>query len=90
MGYGKVAAELDTDPNFLVFRKFGWLHNFVLLDLQDELQVLEKDLEELCDVFYEEGEHDRLRSRDQDYQRDHSRETLMGRIHKKLLKYGMF
>lgn len=43
-GYGRVAGFEDCDPCFLVYRKFGWLHNRLLLHLQDELQVLEEEL----------------------------------------------
>ncbi|KAL8796959.1 MAG: hypothetical protein Q9195_000730 [Heterodermia aff. obscurata] len=30
-GYGKVAAIESCDPNFLIYRKFAWLHNRLLL-----------------------------------------------------------
>ena len=43
-GYGRLAAFEDCDPSFLIYRKFGWLHNRFLLHLQDELQVLENNL----------------------------------------------
>lgn len=46
-GYGKVAAFEDSDPAFLIYRKFGWLHNRILLHLQDELADLEDQLEDL-------------------------------------------
>ena len=43
-GYGRLAAFEDCDPSFLIYRKFGWLHNRLLLHLQDEVQVLENNL----------------------------------------------
>ena len=43
-GCGRMAAFEDCDPSFLVYGKFGRLHNRVLLQLQDELQVLEDEL----------------------------------------------
>ena len=42
-----MAAYEDSDPSFLIYRKFGWLHNRVLLHLQDELVDLEGQLEDL-------------------------------------------
>ncbi|KAL9121480.1 MAG: hypothetical protein Q9187_001958 [Circinaria calcarea] len=46
-GYGKLAAIEDCDPNFLIYRKFGWLHNRVLLHYQDELAEYEEQLEDI-------------------------------------------
>ncbi|MCJ1272859.1 hypothetical protein MMC21_000648 [Puttea exsequens] len=48
-GYGKVAAIQDLDGDFLVFRKFGWARNYVLLQLQDELAELEEELQNIDD-----------------------------------------
>ena len=87
-GYGKVAAYIDTDPSFLVFRKFGWLHNYVLLDLQDELQDLEDRLEKHDKNVNEADGDRRLRSRRLDAVSANSRCKLVSIIHKKLTKYG--
>ncbi|KAF7508635.1 hypothetical protein GJ744_009027 [Endocarpon pusillum] len=38
-GYPQLAAFLDSDRNFLMCRKFGWLRNRVLLYRQDELTL---------------------------------------------------
>ncbi len=40
LSYSRAAAETNADLNFLVFRKLSWLHNFVLLCIQDKLEVL--------------------------------------------------
>lgn len=40
-----MAATCDCDAKFSICRKFGWLHNRVLLHLQAELARLEYDLE---------------------------------------------
>lgn len=86
-GYSKVAAKMDTDPSFLIFRKFGWLHIFTLLDLQDELQLLEEDLEAHCERQYTRDESNRLRSRRLDYRNKNSRQETIASIQKKLSKY---
>jgi hypothetical protein len=46
-GYPRVAAFLDSDDNFMICRRFGYLHWRVLLDKQNELQYLEKELDEM-------------------------------------------
>ena len=65
-GYGRLAAFEDCDPNFLIYRKFGWLHNRLLLHLQDELKKLEEDLERLDRWELEKGDYKKLRSRRRD------------------------
>lgn len=87
-GYGKVAAFQDSDPSFLIFRKFGWLHNCVLLDLQDELQVLEWKLEQHNLTEQRVGNGSRLIARRLDYRGPLSRSTIIGEIKVKLAQYG--
>ena len=62
-GYGKIAALQDSDPNFLQFRKFGWLNNNILLVLQEELEKIETELKEYFTWEWEHGRQQRLRSR---------------------------
>ncbi|KAG8533704.1 uncharacterized protein KY384_001445 [Bacidia gigantensis] len=89
-GYARVAAFQDSDPSWLQYRKFGWLHNNVLLVLQEELQSLEDELEEFFDnaCKHEEGRM-LIRSRDEDRNREHSEWTdIIDRIKEKLEVYG--
>ena len=44
-GYSTTAAIEDLDGDFLMYRKFGWLHNYALLYSQDEIIKLQDDLE---------------------------------------------
>lgn len=46
-GYDKVAAYRGSEPSLLICRKFGSLHNRILLHLQDELANLEDQLRSL-------------------------------------------
>jgi hypothetical protein len=46
-GYPQVAAFLDSDDNFMICRRFGYLHWRVLLEKQRELQYLENVLNEM-------------------------------------------
>lgn len=89
-GYSTLAAIEDSDPNFLIYRKFGWLRNRLLLDLQDELVTLEEELqllddndERLCDP------EDVLISRRNDEMQKTLRQDLLKVIRKKLSEYGM-
>ena len=85
-GYGKLAAYIDCDPNFRVYRKFGWLHNRVLLLIQDELQELEEELE-MCDKWEaESGDSVRLASHRED--KNAERLELFVAIKQKLDEYG--
>ena len=85
-GYGKLAAFVDCDPNFLIYRKFGWLHNRVLLQLQDELQLLEQKLENIDKWEAESGEKVRLISQRSD--KTPTRKNLFTDIKAKLEEYG--
>ena len=88
-GYGRLAAFEDCDPSFLVYRKFGWLHNRVLLQLQDELQVLEDDLLRLDKLEATRSDPVYQRSHRVDYSRPNSkRRAVLADIKKKLDEYG--
>lgn len=87
-GYGKLAAIEDCDPNFLICRKFGWLHTRVLLHRQDELVECEEALERL-DAFDQSHDFRKLNSRRRDDGVGKSRRReLLEEIEKKLTKYG--
>ncbi|KAF1934752.1 hypothetical protein EJ02DRAFT_167266 [Clathrospora elynae] len=64
-GFPRLAAFQSSEPNFSLYRSFSYLHSRVLLDLQDEITTLEKELDEIdWDDFGDEP--DRLRSREID------------------------
>ena len=85
-GYGKLAAYIDCDPNFRIYRKFGWLHNRVLLHLQDELQKLEQELEGVDKWEATSGDIVKLASRRSD--KTPARSNLIAAIKIKLDEYG--
>ena len=91
-GYPQFAAFIDSDPNFLMCRKFGWLRGRVLLDRQDELNVLERRLlamddedKEECPLALKSRKVDNGR---EDIDEEFSRKTLLQEIDAKLEKYG--
>lgn len=45
-GYPNLAAFLDSDEGFAVYRRFGYLQSRILLQKQDELRSLEEELKE--------------------------------------------
>jgi hypothetical protein len=44
-GYPNLAAFLDSDEGFAVYRRFGYLQSRLLLQKQEELRVLEEELQ---------------------------------------------
>ena len=85
-GYGRLAAFIDCDPNFRIYRKFGWLHHRVLLHIQDELHKLEQELEGIDAWEAECGDTVKLASRRLDTNSE--RESLIEAIKDKLDEYG--
>ncbi|KAL8742151.1 MAG: hypothetical protein Q9190_005319 [Brigantiaea leucoxantha] len=87
-GYPQLAAFINSDDNFLMCRKFGFLHNRVLLYRQDELVELERDLVEMDELDKDEDPR-ALKSRQHDNGRDLplTRRTLINRIDEKLKEY---
>ncbi|PPJ50711.1 hypothetical protein CBER1_07695 [Cercospora berteroae] len=53
-GFPRFAAWMNCDENFLMTRRYGWLHNRVMLYRQSELRQLEIKLQ-LCDEGDEES-----------------------------------
>ncbi len=90
-GYGKLAAIEACDPNFLIYRKFAWLHNRLLLHKQDELYELEQRLERL-DQSDAAQDPRRLKSRrrDEHVSPNSGRKELLKQIEGTLDKYRGF
>ena len=83
VGYPKLAAVEAFEKNFLIYKKFGWLHNRVALRLQDELLLLEQDLVVL-DEHDAQQDPGRLYSRRRDEALDSKRKALLDEIEEKL------
>lgn len=65
-GYSRTAAFLSSETNFSLYRGFGYLFSRVLLNLQDEIAALERELQDLDRMQGNNGERERLGSRSQD------------------------
>ena len=90
-GYPQLTAFINSDDNFLIGRKYGYLRSRLLLYRQDELSVLEKGLLAL-DKDDQEHRKLALQSRQHDEETDDDpetgRKTLMKKIDDKLKEYG--
>ncbi|RFU34107.1 hypothetical protein B7463_g2216, partial [Scytalidium lignicola] len=75
-GYPNLAAFLDSDENFMLYRRFGYIQARLLLSKQDQLRALEEDLDKVDkdddDVF--------LVSRDRDEKANTKRYQLLQQI----------
>lgn len=49
-GYPRLAAFIDSDPNFMIYRRFGYLRTRLLLYHQDVLRGREKELDSLDSI----------------------------------------
>lgn len=92
-GFPRLAAFQSSEANFALYRSFSYLHSRVLLDLQDEITCLEKELDEI-DWDDSDEAPERLRSRDIDVQKAagegdaRNRRVILKEIKEKLMEYG--
>lgn len=91
-GYPQLAAFLDSDENFMLYRRFGYLQARILLHKQDELRALETKLDTLDKKDNEHQDTKRyLKSRDRDDKRkDSKRKALLHEIEIVYKEYGTF
>jgi hypothetical protein len=88
-GWPQLAAFLNSEDNFAIFRRFGLMHCRELVMLQAEITLLEKQRAEL-DKQDEASESTRYRLVSIEHQPgwDTEQKDLSEQIRKKLLIYG--
>ncbi|KIW01448.1 uncharacterized protein PV09_07206 [Verruconis gallopava] len=93
-GYPQLSCFLSSESGFSLYRAFGYLHSRVLLQLQDELVALEKELDDLDRADEAEGRNQNLKRRRYDERRPRDaedgfrpRKQILADIHQKLLEY---
>lgn len=95
-GFPKLARFLDSDDNFMVYRRFGTVCSRLLLHKQDEISKMEGVLHNM-DKMDERAKNEKyLMSRSLDIERDggvpecwpESRPQLMEKLEKKFVEYG--
>ncbi|KAF2752007.1 hypothetical protein M011DRAFT_463492 [Sporormia fimetaria CBS 119925] len=92
-GFPRLAAFQASEANFSLYRSFNYLHSRVLLDLQDDITCLEKELDDLDWDDFEEDPN-RLRSRETDVAaaetdapNARNRRVVLTEIRNKLMQY---
>jgi len=92
-GYPRLASFLSSECNFSLYRGFGYLHSRVLLGLQDDIVILERELEELDNEdALSADDRRRLENREFDVNRERndilrSRQDILAEIQSKLIAY---
>lgn len=86
-GYPRLAALLNSDENFLICRKYGFLHNRVLLYRQDELRELEQKLLSM-DKAAGKTDDTMLKCRMREQRTSDDRRHLINEIDDKLKEYN--
>ena len=94
-GFPKLARFLDSDDNFMVYRRFGTVCSRLLLHKQDEISKMEGVLHSM-DKTDERAKNEKyLMSHTLDDGRDsipefwpESRPQLMEKLEKKIVEYG--
>ncbi|MCJ1265888.1 hypothetical protein MMC22_005770 [Lobaria immixta] len=86
---------MDSDDNFMIYRRFGFLYSRVLLQKQDELRAMEETLDEMDQRDSRESDKSRLalQSRVKDQKRTgtpghQTRQELLRSTEEKLYDYG--
>jgi hypothetical protein len=99
-GYPQLAAYLNSDPDFTIFRRFGFLQNRLLLYRQAELEALQLELHHLDRDDDEKDRNPRFPENPRLYwwqwdtnhpetqSRISIRVRLMDKIEEKLMKYS--
>lgn len=89
-GWPRLAAFLNSDDNFTIFRKFGQSHCRLLIQLQAEITELEQDLLQLDKSDSKEGSGTLHRLKRVSYLggEDMVQKDKLNQLRKKLVDYG--
>jgi hypothetical protein len=87
-GYPLLAAFLDSDDNFMIYRRFGYLQARLLLEKQEQLRRLEWELEVLDENDKQASSRDLITFADNEDGNVQERQQLMQRIEEKFRDYG--
>jgi hypothetical protein len=82
-GYPRLAAFMNNDSNFVVFRAFGRLHARILLHKQDEIIELEQTLMQL-----DNGEDTAYYLSSRRHDLNTERRGILMKLETKLVEYG--
>jgi hypothetical protein len=89
-GYPSVATFLDSDENFMVYRRFGFVQTRLLLEKQDEMRQLESKLDRYDKRTGQNSETSaNLRTRDLKPEAATARKEIMEKLGKCFNEYGI-
>jgi len=86
-GYPNLAAFLDSDENFMVYRRFGYVQARLLLEKQDELRRLEQKLDSY-DKKVQKARPINLMTLDLRPEDAAQRKEIMDKLERKFCEYG--
>lgn len=87
-GYPRLGAFLDSDDNFMVYRRFGYLQSRLLLEKQEHLRQLEEELENLDMEDAQTESRNLITMENHDTEQYQPRCKLMERIECQFQAYG--
>jgi hypothetical protein len=87
-GYPLLAAFLDSDDNFMIYRRFGYLQARLLLEKQEQLRRLELELELLDENDMKAKSRSLISFADGEDGEGQERRQLMQKIEDKFRDYG--
>jgi hypothetical protein len=87
-GYPLLAAFLDSDDNFMIYRRFGYLQARLLLEKQEQLRRLEWELELLDEKDMKAKSRALISFADGEDGEGQERRQLMQKIEDKIRDYG--
>lgn len=87
-GYPILGAFLDSDDNFMVYRRFGYLQSRLLLEKQEHLRQLEEELDNLDMEDAQTGSRNLVSMENYDTKKYKRRRDLMQRIERQFQGYG--
>lgn len=89
-GFPRFAAWMNCDENFLLARRYGWLHNRVIMFRQSELHELEQELVDTDKELEDAGDTDALTGHDSFAfgEAGAERKKILQAIDDKLVEYG--
>jgi hypothetical protein len=90
-GYPYLATFLDSDENFMIYRRFGFIHARLLLQKQDELRIMEEELDRM-DQRDLSNNPKTIQCRIEDVERHdklvgETRQVLLARMEETVLRY---
>ncbi|KAN0110989.1 hypothetical protein V8E51_007376 [Hyaloscypha variabilis] len=90
-GYPYLATFMDSDENFMIYRRFGFIHARLLLQKQDELRIMEEELDRMDQQdLTSNARAIQCRMEDierQDNQPGAKRQALLARLEETVLRY---